>query len=38
MNEFSKYWVRIPIGSNEEHREKYIEDFLSISLRMMKKK
>lgn len=30
MNEISKYWVRIPVGSNEEHREKYIEDYISL--------
>ncbi len=30
MNEISKYWVRIPIGSNDEHKEKYIEDYISL--------
>ncbi len=26
----NKYWVRIPVGSNPEHKAKYVEDILSL--------
>ena len=30
MEDYTKYWVMIPIGNEEEHKQEFVDDFLSI--------